>query len=168
MATEISLTLNGDRRTVSVEPDTPLLWVIREQFGLNGTKFSCGIAQCGACTVHLNGVPTRACVTPVRAADGQTVTTIEGLRRPDGELHAVQQAWIDEQVPQCGYCQSGQIMAAAALLEATPQPNDADIDRAMRGIVCRCGTYTRVRKGIHRAAAMLANAAPDAPGRDDE
>ena len=171
MATEISLTVNGAQRTVSVAADTPLLWVIREQFALNGTKFGCGIALCGACTVHLNGRPIRACVTPVSAAAGQSVTTIEGLRRPDGELHAVQQAWIDEQVPQCGYCQSGQIMAAAALLESNPRPDDADIDLAMRGIVCRCGTYTRIRKGIHRAATVLAGNSPGtaaAEGHDDE
>ena len=161
MKEQLSLTLNGESRSLSVDPDTPLLWVIREQLALPGTKFGCGIAQCGACTVHLNGAPIRACVTPVRAAANQQVTTIEGIRRDDGELHAVQQAWIDEQVPQCGYCQSGQIMSAVALLERNPAPDDAAIDQAMSGNVCRCGTYTRVRKGIYRAAAALAAEAPD-------
>ncbi len=156
MTSVITLTINGETRALDVDPTTPLLWIIREQWGLQGTKFGCGVAQCGACTVHLNGRPIRACVTPVRAADEQQVTTIEGLRGDDGNLHAVQQAWIDEQVPQCGYCQSGQIMSAVALLERSPSPTDAEIDRAMSGNVCRCGTYTRVRKGIKRAATALA------------
>jgi isoquinoline 1-oxidoreductase alpha subunit len=157
MKTPITLTINGETRTVEVDPSTPLLWVIREQLALPGTKFGCGIAQCGACTVHLNGAPIRACVTPVQSAADQQVTTIEGIRRDDGQLHPVQQAWIDEQVPQCGYCQSGQIMSAVALLEREPSPDDATIDQAMSGNVCRCGTYSRVRKGIRSAAAALAD-----------
>jgi isoquinoline 1-oxidoreductase subunit alpha len=150
----LTLTVNGRGVTLDVDPATPLLWVIREQLALTGTKYGCGIAQCGACTVHLNGAPVRSCVTPVSAAAGQAVTTIEGLA--DGErLHPLQQAWIDEQVPQCGYCQSGQIMSAAALLRDEPQPDDAAIDRAMRGHLCRCGTYPRIRRAIHRAAASM-------------
>ncbi len=152
----IALTINGERHDIDVDPSTPLLWVIRERIGLTGTKFGCGIAQCGACTVHLNGSPIRSCVTPVQAAADQSVTTIEGIGSNEAGLHAVQQAWIDEQVPQCGYCQSGQIMSAVALLAETSSPNDEDIDRAMSGNVCRCGTYPRIRKGIKRAAAMLA------------
>ena len=159
MKTPITLTINGETRALEVDPTTPLLWVIREQLALPGTKFGCGIAQCGACTVHLNGAPIRACVTPVQAAADQNITTIEGIRREDGELHPVQQAWIDEQVPQCGYCQSGQIMSAVALLERDPTPDDGTIDQAMSGNVCRCGTYSRVRKGIKRAAATLADEA---------
>ena len=151
----ITLTINGETRELDVDPTTPLLWVIREAAGLTGTKFGCGIAQCGACTVHLDGAPIRACVTPAQVAAGREITTIEGVRTPDGELHPVQQAWIDEQVPQCGYCQSGQVMAAVALLESNPSPSDADIDNAMRGNVCRCGTYPRVRRGIKRAAAVI-------------
>ena len=151
----ITLTINGERHDIDVDPSTPLLWVIRERIGLTGTKFGCGIAQCGACTVHLNGSPIRSCVTPVQAAADQSVTTIEGIGSNEAGLHAVQQAWIDEQVPQCGYCQSGQIMSAVALLAETSSPNDEDIDRAMSGNVCRCGTYPRIRKGIKRAAAML-------------
>ena len=150
----ITLNINGETRTVDVDPTTPLLWVIRDYVGLKGTKFGCGIAQCGACTVHLNGAPVRSCITPVRAVIDQKITTIEGIAA-NGELHAVQQAWIDEQVPQCGYCQSGQIMAAAALLESNSSPTDADIDRAMAGVVCRCGTYPRIRKGIQRAANVI-------------
>ena len=150
----ITLNINGESRTVDVDPTTPLLWVIRDYVGLTGTKFGCGIAQCGACTVHLDGAPVRSCITPVQAVAGQEITTIEGIS-PDGELHPVQQAWIDEQVPQCGYCQSGQIMAAAALLESNPAPTDADIDRAMAGNICRCGTYPRIRKGIKRAATVI-------------
>ena len=150
----ITLDINGESRTVDVDPSTPLLWVIRDYVGLTGTKFGCGIAQCGACTVHLDGAPVRSCIIPVRAAAGQAITTIEGMSS-NGELHPVQQAWIDEQVPQCGFCQSGQIMAAAALLERNPEPSDADIDRAMAGIICRCGTYPRIRKGIKRAASAI-------------
>ena len=150
----ISLTVNGEKREVDASPDTPLLWVLRDGLALTGTKYGCGISQCGACTVHLDGVPVRACVTPVAAAAGRTVTTIEGLALPLGRR--LQEAWIAEQVPQCGYCQSGQLMAAAALLAKTPHPSDADIDTAMSGVLCRCGTYQRVRKAIHRAAQTKA------------
>jgi len=151
----ITLKINGETHSVDVDPATPLLWVIRDYVGLTGTKFGCGIAQCGACTVHLNGAPIRSCATPVQVAIDQEVTTIEGIVKNDGELHPLQQAWIDEQVPQCGYCQSGQIMSAAALLENNPSPSDADIDQAMAGNVCRCGTYPRIRKGIKRAALAI-------------
>ncbi|MFQ5982632.1 MAG: (2Fe-2S)-binding protein [Woeseiaceae bacterium] len=151
----ITLTINGERHDVDVDPSTPLLWVIREQVGLTGTKFGCGIAQCGACTIHMNGSPIRSCTTPVQAAANQAITTIEGIGNTG--LHAVQQAWIEEQVPQCGYCQSGQIMSAVALLEQNRSPSDEDIDRAMRGNVCRCGTYPRIRRGIKRAAALIAD-----------
>ena len=139
----ISLTVNGKAHTLDVEPEMPLLWALRETIGLTGTKFGCGIAACGACTVHLDGRPVRSCVLPISAADGKTVTTIEGLA-PDGVLSKVQQAWIAHQVPQCGYCQSGMIMAVAALLAATPKPTDADIDAGLTNI-CRCGTFARVR-----------------------
>ena len=155
----ITLHINGQTHELDVDAATPLLWVIREQAGLTGTKFGCGIAQCGACTVHLNGQPVRSCVTPAGAADNQQLTTIEGIGRGDAGLHPVQQAWIDEQVPQCGYCQSGQIMAAVALLEANAMPSDEDIDIAMSGNICRCGTYPRIRRGIKRAAGMLASTA---------
>jgi aerobic-type carbon monoxide dehydrogenase small subunit (CoxS/CutS family) len=154
----ITLNINGDTLELAVDPATPLLWVIREQAGLIGTKFGCGIAQCGACTIHLDGTPIRSCVTPVRAAEGRQITTIEGIRSEDA-LHPVQQAWIDEQVPQCGYCQSGQVMSAVALLESNPSPSDADIDAAMSGNICRCGTYPRIRKGIKRAAQAISAAA---------
>lgn len=154
----ITLSINGQDYPLDVDPATPLLWVIRDYAGLTGTKFGCGIAQCGACTVHLNGQPVRSCVTPAQAAVGQAITTIEGIAGEEGELHPVQQAWIDEQVPQCGYCQSGQVMSAVALLENNPAPSDADIDAAMAGNVCRCGTYMRIRKGIHRAARATAAA----------
>lgn len=150
----ITLSINGEPRALDVDPATPLLWVIRDYAGLTGTKFGCGIAQCGACIVHLDGEPVRSCVTPASAAVGRQVTTIEGIAGGSAVLHPVQQAWIDEQVPQCGYCQSGQIMAAAALLDSIPSPTDADIDRAMSGVVCRCGTYPRIRKGIKRAAEI--------------
>ena len=143
-------TLNGKPVESSAAPDTPLLWVIREDLQLTGTKFGCGIGQCGACTVHLDGVAARSCQLPLSAVEGKKILTIEGLS-PDGE-HPLQAAWIEEQVPQCGYCQSGQIMAAAALLATTPKPTDADIDTAMSGNICRCGTYQRIRKAIHRAA----------------
>ena len=149
----MDLLVNGQRHTVDVAPETPLLWVLRDSLNLTGTKFGCGIAACGACTVHLNGQAVRTCVLPVAAAQGQDITTIEGLAQGDA-LHALQQAWIEEQVPQCGYCQSGMLMAAASLLSSTPQPTDADIDAAMTNI-CRCGTYQRVRAGIHKAAAVL-------------
>jgi len=145
----ISLTINGNTETVDVAPDTPLLWVLRDTLGLTGTKFGCGIAQCGACTVHLDGVATRSCVFPVSAVGNSRVTTIEGLSTDHS--HPVQRAWIAEDVPQCGYCQSGQIMAAAALLAQTLHPTDSDIDAAMTNI-CRCGTYQRIRAAIHRAA----------------
>ena len=147
----ISLNVNGRVLRADVEPDTPLLWALREGLGLTGTKFGCGMAQCGACTVHLDGEAIRSCVTPVSAVGNRKITTIEGLS-PDGS-HPVQRAWVAEQVPQCGYCQSGQIMAAAALLARNPRPSDDDIDRAMAGNICRCGTYQRIRKAIHAAAS---------------
>lgn len=156
----ITLNINGETHDLEVDPTTPLLWVIREQLGLIGTKFGCGIAQCGACTVHLNGSPIRSCVTPVQAAAGQQITTIEGVAGDDG-LHPVQQAWIDEQVPQCGYCQSGQVMSAVALLESNPAPTDEEIDVAMSGNICRCGTYPRIRRGIKRAALSVASSPAD-------
>jgi isoquinoline 1-oxidoreductase alpha subunit len=148
----IALNVNGQPKQVDVEPDTPLLWVLRDSLELTGTKYGCGVAQCGACTVHLDGQPVRACVTPVAAATGRKILTIEGLH-PKAE-HALQKAWVEEQVPQCGYCQSGQIMSAAALLARTPSPTDKDIDEAMAGNICRCGTYQRLRKAIHRAAVL--------------
>ena len=148
--TPITLTVNGERRTVDVAADTPLLWVLRDTLGMTGTKFGCGMAQCGACTVHVGGTATRSCVTPVSAVAGKAVTTIEGLSSERGR--ALQEAWIAEDVPQCGYCQSGQLMSAAALLAKTPDPSDAQIDAAMSGNICRCGTYQRIRKAIHRAA----------------
>src|SRR5881398_2490861 len=147
----ITFTVNGKSRSVSDSADTPLLWVLRDLVGLTGTKFGCGIAQCGACTVHLDGAPRRSCVTPASAAVGKAITTIEGLS-PDGR-HSVQRAWADLDVVQCGYCQSGQIMSAAALLAARPDPSDADIDAAMTGNICRCGTYGRIRAAIKRATA---------------
>jgi isoquinoline 1-oxidoreductase subunit alpha len=146
----ITLNVNGRDLKADVEPDTPLLWTLRDGLGLTGTKFGCGMAQCGACTVHLDGQPIRSCVTPVSAVGNKKVTTIEGLSA-DG-THLVQRAWEAEQVPQCGYCQSGQIMSAAALLAKNPKPSDADIDQAMAGNICRCGTYQRIRKAIHTAA----------------
>ena len=146
----ITLTVNGRSHQVNVEPDTPLLWVLRDALSLTGTKYGCGIAQCGACTVHVGGRPVRSCVTPVSAVGTSTVTTIEGLSAD--ATHRVQKAWIAEEVPQCGYCQSGQIMSAAALISAKPAPSDEDIDDAMSGNVCRCGTYDRIRRAIHRAA----------------
>ena len=148
----IRLNVNGTPRTVEVPPDTPLLWVIREALELTGTKYGCGMALCGACTVHVDGQPLRSCVTPVASVAGKAVTTIEGLSAPG--LHPVQQAWIAEEVPQCGYCQSGQLMSAAALLAKNHAPTDADIDAAMAGNICRCGTYQRIRAAIHKAAAL--------------
>jgi len=148
----ITFIVNGRRRSVDVSPDTPLLWVLRDTLGLTGTKFGCGMALCGACTVHLDGEPIRSCVTPVSAVAGSSITTIEGLATR--ALHPVQTAWIAEDVPQCGYCQSGQIMTAAALLAKRPAPTDAEITEAMSGILCRCGTYQRIRQAIHRAAAL--------------
>jgi len=147
----IKLNLNGRDTAVDVDDDMPLLWVLRDTLGLTGTKFGCGRALCGACTVHLDGSAVRSCVTPASAARGRKVLTIEGLSSDNS--HPLQQAWIELDVPQCGYCQSGQIMAAAALLATTPQPSDAEIDAAMSGNVCRCGTYQRIRAAIHRAAA---------------
>jgi isoquinoline 1-oxidoreductase alpha subunit len=147
----IGLSVNGRAVQVDVDGDTPLLWVLRDHLGLTGTKYGCGVAVCGACTVHLDDQPVRACVVPVAACAGKKVVTIEGLRRPDGPLHPLQRAWLDAQVPQCGYCQSGMIMAAAALLKANPKPSDADIDAALTNI-CRCGTYPRIRRAIHAAA----------------
>ena len=146
----VSLTVNGKRHDVDVAADMPLLWVIRETIGLTGTKFGCGLSQCGACTVHLDGQPIRSCATPVSSVGSKSVTTIEGLS-PTAS-HALQLAWIAEQVPQCGYCQSGQLMSAAALIARKPNPTDADIDTAMAGNICRCGTYQRIRRAIHRAA----------------
>ena len=151
----VQLNVNGRTYMLDVEPDTPLLWVLRDTLNLTGTKFGCGIASCGACTVHVDGAAQRSCSVPMASIDGMAVTTIEGLA--DGErLHAVQQAWIDEDVAQCGYCQAGQIMSAAALLAREPAPSDADIDTALAGNLCRCGTYPRIRRAIRRAAAMAA------------
>jgi isoquinoline 1-oxidoreductase alpha subunit len=147
----VKLTINGQSHDVDVEPDTPLLWVIRDTIGLTGTKYGCGIAQCGACTVHIDGQAVRSCSLPVSDAAGKQITTIEGLAA-NGHLHKVQQAWVDNDVPQCGYCQSGMIMAVAALLKDKPKPTDADIDKALTNI-CRCGTYQQVRAGIHAAVA---------------
>ena len=143
-----SFWVNGVQQTVDVDSSKPLLWVIREQLGLTGTKFGCGISQCGACTVHIDGAATRSCVTPISDIEGKQVTTIEGLRSASGELHPLQQAWVDHQVPQCGYCQSGQLMSASALLSNNPNPTDADIDTAMQGNICRCGMYGRIRSAI--------------------
>ena len=148
----ISLTVNGKTHEVDVDPDMPLLWALRDVLGLTGTKFGCGIAQCGACTVQVDGAPLRACVTPIAALAGRSVTTIEGLAADIAQ--PLREAWIEIDVPQCGYCQSGQIMVAAALLKNTPTPTDADIDAAMSGNLCRCGTYQRIRRAIHRAAQL--------------
>lgn len=147
-----SLNVNGQNYQVDVEENTPLLWVLRDSLGLTGTKFSCGIGQCGSCTVLIEGEPRRSCITQVSAVGDKAIITIEGLSL-DGS-HPVQKAWLEEHVTQCGYCQPGQILNAAALLEKNPNPSDADIDEAMRGILCRCGTYQRIRKAIHRAAEM--------------
>ena len=148
----ITITVNGTKHELNLEPDTPLLWVLRDVVGLTGTKYGCGIAQCGACTVHINGIAMRSCSVPIARLDGAEVTTIEGLS-PDGK-HPVQQAWLAEDVPQCGYCQSGQIMATVAFLKRNPAPTDADIDANITNI-CRCGTYERLRRAIHRAADLL-------------
>ncbi len=150
----IDVSVNGKTQRLDVELETPLLWVIRETLGLTGTKFGCGMALCGACTVHLDGAAVRSCVTPVSAARGKRVTTIEGLPS-GGRLHPVQDAWIEQDVPQCGYCQSGQVMSAAALLSKQKDPTDADIDAAMSGNICRCGTYQRIRAAIKLAAARM-------------
>lgn len=154
----ISLKVNSKRYRVEVAPDTPLLWVIRESLGLTGTKFGCGMSVCGACTVLVNGEAVRSCVTPVSAVLGKEIVTIEGLSARG--RHPVQQAWIDDDVPQCGYCHSGQIMSAAALLARNPKPSDADINEAMSGNLCRCGTYQRIRRAIHRASGMMAPGGP--------
>ena len=158
----IRFTLNGKPASVDVSPDMPLLWVLRDTLGKTGTKFGCGMALCGACTVHINGEATRSCITPVSSVAGKKVTTIEGLATEESHLHPVQQAWMEEDVPQCGYCQSGQIMSAVALLAKKPNPTDADIDDAMSGNICRCGTYQRIRKAIHRAASTMAGKAHSA------
>jgi aerobic-type carbon monoxide dehydrogenase small subunit (CoxS/CutS family) len=150
----IKFTLNGKPQTVDVSPEMPLLWVLRDTLGMTGTKFGCGMALCGACTVHVNGNAVRSCLTQAQSISGKSVTTIEGLSS-DGS-HPVQRAWIEEDVPQCGYCQSGQIMAAASLLAKTANPTDADVDEAMRGNICRCGTYSEIRRAIHRAAQIKA------------
>jgi isoquinoline 1-oxidoreductase alpha subunit len=147
------LIVNGTREEIEVDPSTPLLWVLREKLALTGTKFGCGIAQCGACTVHVDGSPIRSCNTPISAVDGKAITTIEGLAPSATELHPLQTAWIEHQVPQCGYCQSGQLMSAAALLASNPNPNDADIDSAMKGNICRCGMYGRIRQAIKTTAS---------------
>jgi isoquinoline 1-oxidoreductase alpha subunit len=149
----VSLNVNGHAHKVDADPDTPLLWVIRDDIGLTGTKFGCGVAQCGACTVHVDGQPMRSCVAPVAAMAGRKVTTIEGLQSRAAK--AVQKAWVDLDVVQCGYCQSGQIMSATALLERNPTPSDTDIDHAMAGNICRCATYVRIRAAIHAAAGQL-------------
>jgi isoquinoline 1-oxidoreductase subunit alpha len=151
MCVAINMQVNGKAVSVEAEPDTPLLWVLREEVGLTGTKFGCGIAACGACSVHIDGKIARSCSIPLSDAAGKSITTIEGLAPAPDKLHALQQAWIDHQVPQCGYCQSGQIMAAAALLKSTPRPSDAQIDEVMTNI-CRCGTYVRIRAAIHSVA----------------
>jgi isoquinoline 1-oxidoreductase alpha subunit len=148
-----TIKVNGVAHSVDVDPDTPLLWVLRDVLGMCGTKFSCGMALCGACTVHVDGVPIRSCVTPIGSIGNKGVTTIEAIgKTPEGRV--LQQAWLELEVVQCGYCQSGQIMSAAALLTMTPEPSDADIDAAMSGNICRCGTYQRIRAAIHRAAGM--------------
>ena len=152
---QVSISINGQIKTADVDPKTPLLWVLRDTFGLIGTKYGCGIGQCGACTVILEGDAVRSCQTPVSRAAGKQVTTIEGLSRD--RSHPVQRAWIEEQVPQCGYCQSGQIMAAVVLLKGTPHPTDADINDAMSGNICRCGTYHRIRRAVHRAAEIASS-----------
>ncbi|WP_054761917.1 (2Fe-2S)-binding protein [Methylomonas koyamae] len=154
---QYTLSINGAARTLDAAPETPLLWVLRDQLQLVGSKFGCGIGQCGACTVHLDGVPTRACITPVGEVGRRQVTTIEGLSK-NGD-HPLQKAWQELDVPQCGYCQAGQIMTAAALLKKSPKPSDAEIDAALDGNLCRCGTYLRIRAGIHRAAELAAEGA---------
>jgi isoquinoline 1-oxidoreductase alpha subunit len=149
---KLSLNVNGETKEIDVDPQMPLLWSLRDYLGLTGTKFGCGIVQCGACTVHLDGNPVRSCVLPTSAVAGKKITTIEGLSKNND--HAVQLAWIAQQVPQCGYCQSGQIMSAAALLKRNPKPTDEDIDAAMSSVLCRCGTYPRIRKAIKEASKM--------------
>jgi len=158
----VKLTVNGEAHELDVAPDMPLLWALRDHLKLTGTKFGCGMALCGACTVHIDGAATRSCITPVAAVAGRSVTTIEGLGGAAGK--AVQEAWVSLDVPQCGYCQSGQIMSAAALLAGNPHPSDADIDTAMSGNICRCATYVRIRAAIHQAAGTLPAGAPAAQG----
>jgi isoquinoline 1-oxidoreductase subunit alpha len=152
---QFTLSINSKKFTIEADGQTPLLWVIRDEVGLTGTKFGCGMAQCGACTVHLDGVATRSCSFPVSAVGNKNITTIEGLSTDNS--HPLQKAWIEHQVPQCGYCQSGQIMSAAALLKSNPHPTDAEIDDAMQGNLCRCGTYQRIRKAIHSASKEISN-----------
>jgi len=152
------LSINGEERDIQMSGDTPLLWVLRDELQMTGTKFGCGAELCGACTVHVNGVATRSCQTPVSSVAGANITTIEGIKPSPDTLHPVQQAWLDEAVPQCGYCQSGQIMSATALLAQNPAPSDDDINDAMSGNICRCGSYPRVRRAIHRAADKVAKA----------
>jgi isoquinoline 1-oxidoreductase subunit alpha len=152
----VTLRINGKDRVADVDPNTPLLWVLRDSLGLVGAKFGCGMALCGACTVLADGAPIRACSTPVSGLAGRSIRTIEGLAPSESKLHPLQEAWIEHDVPQCGYCQAGQLMAAAALLERTPKPTDADIDDALAGHICRCGTYQRIRAAIHTAANKLA------------
>jgi aerobic-type carbon monoxide dehydrogenase small subunit (CoxS/CutS family) len=149
----VTLTVNGTTQNIDADADTPLLWVLRDHLSLTGTKYGCGMALCGACTVHVDGVAVRSCVLPLKAVEGKRVTTIEGLSKD--RSHPAQRAWIESDVPQCGYCQSGQIMSAAALLGTNPSPTDADIDAALSGNICRCGTYVRIRKAVHRAAELL-------------
>jgi isoquinoline 1-oxidoreductase alpha subunit len=149
----VTLTVNGTTQNIDADADTPLLWVLRDHLSLTGTKYGCGMALCGACTVHVDGVAVRSCVLPLKAVEGKRVTTIEGLSKD--RSHPAQRAWIESDVPQCGYCQSGQIMSAAALLGTNPSPSDADIDAALAGNICRCGTYVRIRKAVHRAAELL-------------
>jgi isoquinoline 1-oxidoreductase alpha subunit len=156
----MKLTVNTKALDVDADPDTPLLWVLRDHLGLTGTKFGCGMALCGACTVHLDGSPVRSCLVPLSAVEGKAVTTIEGLSAD--RSHVVQKAWIELDVPQCGYCQSGQLMSAAALLRTNPDPSDSDIDAAMAGNICRCGTYSRIRAAVHRAAELLKTGAAQA------
>lgn len=155
----ISFNLNGKTVTVEIEPDTPLLWVIRDEIGLTGTKFGCGAALCGACTVHLDGAPTRSCQTPVASVAGKKVATVESLSQAPHHVHPLQKAWIAHDVPQCGYCQSGQLMSAAALLASNKNPTDSEIDDAMSGNICRCGTYNRIRAAIKDAAAEMRQSA---------
>jgi isoquinoline 1-oxidoreductase alpha subunit len=149
----VTLTVNGNTHSVDADADTPLLWVLRDHLALTGTKFGCGMALCGACTVHLDGAPVRSCALALKTLEGRSVTTIEGVS--NNRSYAVQRAWIELDVPQCGYCQSGQIMSAVALLQANSSPSDADIDAALSGNICRCGTYVRIRKAVHRAAELL-------------
>ncbi|HVO47174.1 MAG TPA: (2Fe-2S)-binding protein [Steroidobacteraceae bacterium] len=152
----VKLTVNGARLSVEADADTPLLWVLRDHLGLTGTKYGCGMGLCGACTVHVDGSPVRSCLLPLQALEGKTVTTVEGLSKD--RSHAVQRAWVELDVPQCGYCQSGQIMSAVALLQSNPAPSDADVDAALAGNLCRCGTYVRIRRAVHRAAELLKEA----------